>query len=116
MSAAAAPAAVLTAAARLAWRGADVVVTVSADDPAVLARRLARALAAFGAAVELEPAHVEPQRQAARVYANAQTLEAAPPAPAFCATHGQPLTWRTPKGGGPGWYSHRTAEGGWCRG
>ena len=116
MSAAAAPGgAVLTAAARLPWRGADVVVTVSADDPAVLARRLARALAAFGA-VRLEPAHVEPQRQAARVYANAQPLEAAQPATAFCAMHGQPLTWRTPKGGGPGWYSHRTAEGGWCRG
>ena len=59
--------------------------------------------AAFGA-VRREPAHVEPQRQAARVNANAQPLEAAPPAPAFCATHGTPLTWRTPKGGGPGWY------------
>ena len=91
---------VLTASGRLTWHvgavAADVVVTVAAGDPAVLARRLDRALAAFahyGAALDVEP-----------------------PPPPVCATHGQPLTWRTPKDGGPGWWSHRTHDGGWCRG
>ena len=131
MTAPQAPAAplVLTASGRLTWHvgavAADVVVTVTAGDPAVLARRLDRALAAFahyGAALDVEPPPppvlpLEPATHRPPARANAQPQPAAgPPPPPVCAEHGQPLTWRTPRGGGPGWWSHRTHDGGWCRG
>lgn len=119
-----APAA-LEACARLDWRGAVVTVTVRADDPALLARRLDRALAALRAdagASRLE--HAAPTMRAsapalaasaARMAPASAPVAAPPPAP-VCASHGAPLTWRTPKGGGAGWWSHRTPDGGWCRG
>lgn len=123
MTASSAPAA-LEAAARLTWRGAAVVVTVRADDPAILARRLDRALAAFAldvaasmpcpAPVERRPAAAPSSAAPAPRMAHAPAMGAA--APPVCPVHGAPLTWRTPKGGGAGWYSHRTADGGWCRG
>lgn len=126
----------LTASGRLTWRvgsvAADVVVTVTAGDPAVLARRLDRALAAFavyaaGLDVELPAARLpsSPARPAGHAAADRRTplpppaapsRAAAPPPPPVCAVHGSPLVWRTPRGGGDGWWSHRTADGAWCRG
>ncbi|MFN8560009.1 MAG: hypothetical protein U0531_22525 [Dehalococcoidia bacterium] len=74
--------AVLSAAASLTWQGAAVVVTVTADDPAILARRLDRLLATLSAAAGSTP---PPQH--------------APAAPSpVCPVHGAALTWRTPKG------------------
>ena len=88
MTAPQAPAAplVLTASGRLTWHvgavAADVVVTVTAGDPAVLARRLDRALAAFaryGAALDVEPPPSSPARPAGHVAADRRTpLPAAP--------------------------------------
>ena len=125
MSAPAADAATLSASARLTWRGAVVVVTVSADDPAIIARRLGRTLDALAAATSSPapssaPAPVRPdERPTAPPAPNrnptATQPDAAPPVP-LCGAHGAPLTWRTPKGGGPGWWSHRTPDGAWCRG
>lgn len=129
-------AAPLEACARLTWHGADVVLTVRADDPAVLSRRLDRALAALAAAaatLEASPAPAAPRPSGGPTAAPRPTPparaprqdvptppagRAAPPPPAapMCAAHGVPLVYRAPKGGGPGWYSHRTADGAWCRG
>lgn len=111
------PPAALEACARLDWRGAVVAVTVRADDPALLARRLDRALAALRAAAgasSLE--HAAPTMRAAAPALAAAAPVAVPPPSPVCAAHGAPLTWRTPKGGGAGWWSHRTPDGGWCRG
>ena len=33
----------------------------------------------------------------------------------YCTPHSTPFFRNVPKGGGKPWYSHRTAEGGWCR-
>lgn len=116
---AAAPA-ILEASARLSWHGADVTLTVRADDPALLARRLDRALAALGAAAAapaLEPVTLHAHAAQTGAHAAPQPpAHAGPPPPPLCAVHGAPLTWRTPKGGGAGWWSHRTPEGAWCRG
>jgi len=125
-------AAPLEACARLSWHGADVTLTIRADDPAVLSRRLGRALAALAAAtapLEASPAPAAPRPSGAPLAAPqrphaapptppASRAPAAAPAPAapVCAAHGVPLVYRAPKGGGPGWYSHRTADGAWCRG
>lgn len=34
----------------------------------------------------------------------------------WCAIHGVPMRWNEGKDGRKGWYSHRTAQGQWCRG
>lgn len=122
MSAPAADAAALSVSARLTWRGAVVVVTVSADDPAIIARRLGRTLDALAAASSSSapssaPAPVRPVERPTAPNPNpTATQPAASPPPPLCGAHGAPLTWRTPKGGGPGWWSHRTPDGAWCRG
>lgn len=114
----------LEAVARLTWHGADVALTVRADDPAILARRLGRALAALRSAPNAAPALAPsaarvapatcpaPPALAAPVQSAQTTTTAAP----VCPVHAAPLTWRTPKDGGAGWWSHRTADGAWCRG
>lgn len=114
----AAPAALppLEACARLSWHGADVALTVRADDPAILARRLDRALAALRSAPDAAPALAPSAALPAAAPRPVPPAPAAAPTAPLCPVHGAPLTYRTPKAGGPGWWSHRTADGAWCRG